>query len=83
MFCLFSNADRGFQIQGGNVACRDGSIGCIHPCALLIQAINPKWPTPLTYLNTLDAYGWLDCVGRPDVARAEREIARVEKLKEN
>ncbi len=53
---------------------------CVHPCALLIEGLDPKWPTPLKTLTTLDAYGWLDCVGRPDVARAEREIKRVQNL---
>ena len=32
-------------------------------------------------LDVLDKYGWLDCLGRPDIARAEREIKRVENLK--
>ena len=54
---------------------------CVHPCALLI-ALRPESPSRIT-LETLDAYGWLDCVGRPDIARAEREIARVKKLREN
>ena len=53
---------------------------CVHPCALLIQSIDSRWPTPDNYMTTLDAYGWLDCVGRPDIARAEREIKRVENL---
>ncbi len=55
---------------------------CVHPCALLIEGLDPKWPTPLKTLKTLDNYGWLDVMGRPDVARAEREIARVKKLSE-
>ena len=54
---------------------------CVHPCALLI-ALQSEAAGKLT-IDTLDAYGWLDCLGRPDIARAEREIARVAKLKEN
>ena len=53
---------------------------CVHPCAMLILSIDPKWPTPENYMTTLDAYGWLDVIGRPDVARAEREIKRVQNL---
>ena len=53
---------------------------CVHPCAMLIQSIDPRWPTPDNYMTTLDAYGWLDVMGRPDIARAEREIKRVENL---
>ena len=53
---------------------------CVHPCAMLIQSIDPKWPTPENYMTTLDAYGWLDVMGRPDIARAEREIKRVQNL---
>ena len=56
---------------------------CVHPCAMLIQSIDPRWPTPENYMTTLDAYGWLDVIGRPDVARAEREIRRVENLKKS
>ena len=54
---------------------------CVHPCALLIQSLDPKWPTSSRTLETLDAYGWLDCLDRPDIARAEREIKRVDNLK--
>ncbi len=53
---------------------------CVHPCALLIEGLDPKWPTPLKTLTTLDNYGWLDDMGRPDVDRANREIKRVENL---
>ena len=53
---------------------------CVHPCALLITK-------PRSFdgdlIKTLDAYGWLDCMGRPDIARAEREIARVGNLKKD
>ena len=54
---------------------------CVHPCALLIRYVNNQWPTPEWYMDTLEAYGWLDCIGRPDIARAEREIKRVDNLK--
>ena len=51
---------------------------CVHPCALLITK-------PRSFdgdlIKTLDSYGWLDVMGRPDVARAEREIKRVKNLK--
>ncbi len=49
---------------------------CVHPCAWL--CINPSISHEA--LETLGNYGWLDCIGRPDVARAEREIKRVENL---
>jgi len=54
---------------------------CVHPCALLI-ALRPESPSRIT-LETLDAYGWLDCIGRPDIARAEREMKRVENLRKD
>jgi len=56
---------------------------CVHPCALLIALLKAKdyFSETLTK-ETLDNYGWLDCMGRPDIARAEREIARVKKLSE-
>jgi len=54
---------------------------CVHPCALLI-ALRPESPSRIT-LETLDAYGWLDCMGRPDIARAEREMKRVENLRKD
>ena len=56
---------------------------CVHPCALLCVRAFAFGNIKNQYLETLDAYGWLDCMGRPDIARAEREIKRVEKLKEN
>ena len=52
---------------------------CIHPCALLIKWTKSHSPESL---KTLSNYGWLDCIGRPDVARAEREIKRIENLAE-
>ena len=52
---------------------------CVHPCAWLC-IIEPVQTCKIK-LATLDAYGWLDCMGRPDIARAEREIKRVENLK--
>ncbi len=56
---------------------------CVHPCALLIQSINTKWPVPENCMETLGNYGWLDVMGRPDIARAEREIKRVKNLRLN
>jgi len=57
---------------------------CVHPCALLIRYVNNSYsPTPEWYMDTLEAYGWLDVIGRPDIARAEREIKRVENLKKS
>ena len=50
---------------------------CVHPCAWLCLDPNICHEA----LETLGNYGWLDCVGRPDIARAEREIKRVENLK--
>ena len=53
---------------------------CVHPCALLITK-------PRSFdgdlLRTLENYGWLDVMGRPDIARAEREIKRVKNLRLN
>ena len=54
---------------------------CVHPCALLIALLKAEdYLGYRTAIETLDNYGWLDCMGRPDIARAEREIARVKKL---
>ena len=55
---------------------------CVHPCALLIALQNTimQGCYEKQVLNTLDNYGWLDVMGRPDVARAEREIKRVKNL---
>ena len=54
---------------------------CVHPCALLI-ALQSEAAGKLT-IETLDNYGWLDVMGRPDVARAEREIERVKNLRKD
>jgi len=59
--------------------------GCVHPCALLIYNTREYDPRNNLVLgdmeyHTLDAYGWLDVMGRPDIARAEREIKRVQNL---
>ena len=51
---------------------------CVHPCALLITKLRMF---DGTIIETLGNYGWLDVMGRPDIARAEREIKRVENLK--
>ena len=53
---------------------------CVHPCALLITKLRMF---DGHIIETLGNYGWLDCMGRPDVARAEREIKRVENLKKS
>ncbi len=67
----------GLEPTGDGVSTADGldPWDCAHPCALMII------PTPDLYMETLDNYGWLDETGRPDVAKAEREIKRVERLK--
>ena len=51
---------------------------CVHPCALLIT--KPR-AFDGDLLRTLGNYGWLDVMGRPDIARAEREIKRVKNLR--
>ncbi len=51
---------------------------CVHPCALLITKLRMFDGHTL---ETLGNYGWLDVMGRPDIARAEREIKRVDNLK--
>ena len=60
---------------------------CVHPCALLITLVPHDFGLHGSLCSdmkhTLDRYGWLDCMGRPDIARAEREIARVENLKKS
>ena len=65
--------------EASEVSTADGADtwDCVHPCALLMSL-----DVDLGELTkTLEAYGWLDCMGRPDIARAEREIKRVENLK--
>ena len=59
----------------------DDTWDCIHPCAWLV-VMEPTQTCQLK-LKTLDAYGWLDCMGRPDIARAEREIKRVKNIKKD
>ncbi len=51
---------------------------CVHPCALMITQLRMF---DKHTLETLGNYGWLDCMGRPDIARAEREIKRVESVR--
>ncbi len=67
----------------GGVSTADGADtwDCVHPCALLIIHVSNNLPIPDLYMETLDNYGWLDCMGRPDATRAVREIERVENLK--
>ena len=69
--------------EASEVSTADGADtwDCVHPCALLILHVSNHLPIPDLYIETLEAYGWLDCMGRPDIARAEREIKRVENLK--
>ena len=57
---------------------------CAHPCALLILSnidhpMEPKFS--VLEMETLDCYGWLDENGNPDINRANRELDRVERLK--
>ena len=57
---------------------------CTHPCALLISSNvdNLMEPTFSRFeMETLGSYGWVDEIGQPDIARAEREIKRVQVLK--
>ena len=79
----------GLEPTGDGVSTAEGADtwDCAHPCALLIHALsilatNPRSSLPKESIKlTLDNYGWLDGTGRPDVSRAEREIKRVERLK--
>lgn len=58
-----------------------GTFECVHPCAWIVKHLLVTMISD-GVIDTLDKYGWLDCAGRPDIARAEREIARVKKLSE-
>ena len=49
---------------------------CVHPCAWLCLVTTGCKET----LETLDNYGWLNELGRPDITRAEREIARTRNI---
>ncbi len=73
--------------EASEVSTADGADtwDCVHPCALLVIFQNTilQGRYKLTVIETLEAYGWLDCMGRPDIARAEREIKRVENLKKS
>ena len=76
----------GFDTEAPDEPIEDRQIpwDCAHPCALLIVATDPHCVFYSDLIKqTLDAYGWLDCMGRPDIARAEREIKRVENLKKD
>ena len=55
---------------------------CVHPCALLVVLQNTflQGCHEKQVLKTLDNYGWLDEQGKPDIARAKREVSRVDKL---
>ncbi len=72
----------GFATVASEVSMSDGADtwDCVHPCAWL--CLNSHI-LPHEALETLGNYGWLDCMGRPDIARAEREIKRVENLKKS
>lgn len=58
---------------------------CIDPCALLIamqsSSLNETvmFPGKDDLNRTLDAHGWLNESGEPDIDRAQREINRVRK----
>jgi len=73
----------GFDSEAPDEPVEDRQIpwDCVDPCAWNVIA-EPVQTCKLK-LATLDAYGWLDCMGRPDVARAEREIKRVKNLKKD
>ena len=76
--------DGGFATEATEASTLDGADtwDCVHPCALLIALLKAKdYFSETITKETLDAYGWLDCLDRPDIARAEREIKRVENLK--
>lgn len=66
--------------EASEVSTADGADtwDCVHPCALLITKLRMF---DGHIIETLGNYGWLDVMGRPDIARAEREIKRVENLK--
>ncbi len=72
----------GFATEASEVSTADGADtwDCVHPCALLITKLRMF---DGHIIETLGNYGWLDCMGRPDIARAEREIKRVENLKKS
>lgn len=80
------------EVSAENTSITDGADtwDCVHPCALLARlydlgllgALGHKHKGILKeYRNTLDNYGWNDEQGRPDVAKADREIRRVYNLK--
>ena len=77
--------DGGFNTEAPDEATETSTLDgadtwdCVHPCAWL--CLDPSICHEA--LETLGNYGWLDCLGRPDIARAEREIARVKKLKKS
>ena len=54
---------------------------CVHPCALLIFKMEYELVIDDMEYQTLYNYGWLDVMGRPDLARAEREMKRVKNHK--
>ncbi len=64
----------------------EGTWDCIHPCALLVHFYDMGLLSVIghaqhkallnEYKKTLDANGWLDPEGRPDIEMANREIAR-------
>lgn len=64
---------------------------CAHPCALLAHLYDLGLLGPLGYKHkdlldqyndTMDKYGWLDENSQPDIARANREINRVQNIKQ-
>tara|TARA_R110002020_G_scaffold368536_2_gene580342 strand:+ start:1513 stop:1953 length:441 start_codon:yes stop_codon:yes gene_type:complete len=64
---------------------------CVHPCALLVRFYDMGLLSVIGHRGhkqihtecktTLDAYGWLDSEGRPDIEKADRELERVRRLK--
>ncbi len=69
--------------EASEVSMSDGvdTWDCVHPCALLCAREFAFGNMKDVYLETLGNYGWLDVMGRPDIARAEREIKRVDNLR--
>lgn len=76
---LFIETEDPFTIQRTTVCetppdTASGTWASIDPCAWLVVA-EPECDCPHK-LNTLDCHGYLDENGKPDIHRANREIAR-------
>ena len=48
---------------------------CVDPCAWLVIGLYQRTPSAPSIIKTLDCHGWLREDGKPDMARASREIA--------